>query len=68
VNAREVDGTGAGVRQEWSPEEWLASWTLVDGDRKLVTDKTGPTRLGFCLMLKLLEIDAAGRGLRGPFA
>ncbi|WP_157867766.1 hypothetical protein [Streptomyces prasinus] len=38
---------GRGVRQKWSPEELLASWTLVDGDRKSVADKTGATRLGF---------------------
>ncbi|WP_326697635.1 DUF4158 domain-containing protein [Streptomyces sp. NBC_01754] len=46
------------MRQEWSPEELLASWTLVDGDWKLVANKTGPTRLGFCLMLKFFEIEA----------
>jgi hypothetical protein len=28
------------VRLEWSPEELLASWTLVDGDWKLVASKT----------------------------
>ncbi|MET7931065.1 Tn3 family transposase [Streptomyces sp. NPDC005349] len=58
MNARAVDGKGAGVQQEWSPEELLASWTLVDGDWKLVANKTGPTRLGFCLMLKFFEIEA----------
>lgn len=46
------------MRQEWSPEELLASWTLVDGDWKLVANKSGPTRLGFCLMLKFFEIEA----------
>jgi len=40
---------GAGVRQEWSPEELLASWTLVDDDWKLVGNKTGATRLGFVI-------------------
>ncbi|MDO0930415.1 hypothetical protein QQY66_01390 [Streptomyces sp. DG2A-72] len=38
------------MRQEWSPEELLASWTLVERDWKLVANKTGATRLGFCLM------------------
>ncbi|MEU5612325.1 DUF4158 domain-containing protein [Streptomyces sparsogenes] len=46
------------MRQEWSPEELLASWTLVEGDWKLVANKTGATRLGFCLMLRFLEIEA----------
>ncbi|MFH8699019.1 DUF4158 domain-containing protein [Streptomyces chartreusis] len=46
------------MQQEWSPEELLASWTLVEGDWKLVANKTGVTRLGFCLMLKFFEIEA----------
>ncbi|MET8509853.1 DUF4158 domain-containing protein [Streptomyces sp. NPDC004787] len=46
------------MRQEWSPEELLACWTLVDGDWDLVANKSGPTRLGFCLMLKFFEIEA----------
>ncbi|WP_164836119.1 DUF4158 domain-containing protein [Actinacidiphila soli] len=46
------------MRQEWSPEELLASWTLVEGGWKLVANKTGATRLGFCLMLKFFEIEA----------
>jgi hypothetical protein len=31
----------------------------VDGDWKLVANKSGPTRLGFCLMLKFFELKAA---------
>lgn len=46
------------MRQEWSPEELLASWTLVDGDWMLVANKSGATRLGFSLMLKFFEIEA----------
>ncbi|MFE5161730.1 DUF4158 domain-containing protein [Streptomyces sp. NPDC056697] len=45
------------MRQEWSPEELLASWTLVDGDWKLVANKTGATRLGFSLLLKFFELE-----------
>ncbi|MGP3991513.1 hypothetical protein [Streptomyces sp. 3N207] len=45
------------MRQEWSPEDLLASWTLVDGDWKLVANKSGATRLGFCLMLKFFEME-----------
>ncbi|MFD5445735.1 DUF4158 domain-containing protein [Streptomyces tendae] len=36
----------------------MACWTLVDGDWELVANKSGPTRLGFCLMLKFFEIEA----------
>ncbi|MFI0770838.1 Tn3 family transposase [Streptomyces sp. NPDC021218] len=45
------------MRQEWSPEELLASWTLVDGDWKSVANKTGATRLGFSLLLKFFELE-----------
>ncbi|GAA3077568.1 hypothetical protein [Streptomyces glomeratus] len=43
------------MRQEWSPEDVVACWTLVDGDWPLVANKSGATRLGFCLMLKFFE-------------
>ncbi|MET9423503.1 DUF4158 domain-containing protein [Streptomyces sp. NPDC006540] len=46
------------MRQEWSPEDVVACWTLMDGDWDLVADKSGPTRLGFGLMLKFFEIEA----------
>ncbi|MEU5090381.1 DUF4158 domain-containing protein [Streptomyces sp. NPDC021356] len=52
-----IDEEGAGVRQEWSPEEVVECWTLVDGDWALVANKTGATRLGFCLMLKFFELE-----------
>jgi len=48
----------SGVRREWSFEQLIESWTLVDADRELISNKYGPTRLGFCLMLKFFEIDA----------
>ncbi len=46
------------VRREWDPEDLIACWTLVDGDRGLVGNKRGPTRLGFALMLKFFELEA----------
>lgn len=45
------------MRQEWSPEELLASWTLVDGDWELVANKSGATWLGFSLLLKFFELE-----------
>ncbi|MEE1752928.1 DUF4158 domain-containing protein [Streptomyces sp. SP18CS02] len=45
------------MRQEWSPEELLANWTLVDGDWGLVANKSGTTRLGFSLLLKFFELE-----------
>jgi hypothetical protein len=45
------------VRREWEPEDLIACWTLVDGDAGLVGNKSGPTRLGFVLMLKFFELE-----------
>lgn len=38
------------MRQEWSPDELVSAWTLVDEDRPLVGNKAGATRLGFSLL------------------
>jgi TnpA family transposase len=46
------------MRQDWEPEELLASWTLVDADWELVANKSGATRLGFGLLLKFFELEA----------
>ncbi|MEO3892755.1 DUF4158 domain-containing protein [Nonomuraea sp. B5E05] len=35
----------------------IGSWTLVEGDWKLIKNKSGATRLGFALMLKFYEIE-----------
>lgn len=48
---------GATVRQEWSAEELVEGWTLLDSDWGLVANKSGATRLGFCLMLKFFEME-----------
>ncbi|HEY0617150.1 MAG TPA: DUF4158 domain-containing protein [Kribbella sp.] len=46
------------VRAEWSTEDLVGSWTLVDDDWRLVGNKAGPTRLGFALLLKFFELEA----------
>jgi hypothetical protein len=40
---------GVAVRREWSFEDLIESWSLTDGDRRLVGNKYGFTRLGFAL-------------------
>lgn len=52
------------MRREWEPEELIACWTLLEGDAALVGNKTGPTRLGFALLLKFFELE--GRFPRSP--
>ncbi|WP_433207959.1 hypothetical protein ACQP1G_22965 [Nocardia sp. CA-107356] len=38
------------MRQEWSTENLIGSWTLVGEDWRLVGNKSGATRLGFSLL------------------
>jgi hypothetical protein len=45
------------VRTEWEPDELIGAWTLVEGNWKLIANKTGVTRLGFAVMLKFYEIE-----------
>ncbi|WP_327099500.1 DUF4158 domain-containing protein [Nocardia vinacea] len=52
------------MRQEWSAEDLIGSWTLIGGDWQLVKNKAGATRLGFGLLLKFFELEA--RFPRGP--
>ncbi|WP_222432374.1 Tn3 family transposase, partial [Leekyejoonella antrihumi] len=47
------------MRMEWSPEELVGSWTLVEEDWRLVGNKSGATRLGFAALLKFFELAAA---------
>lgn len=46
------------MRQSWEPDELVDLWTLVGEDWRLVGNKSGATRLGFGLLLKLFEIEA----------
>ena len=48
---------GGWVRREWQPEELIGAWTLVEGDRRLLGNKRGATRLGFALLLKFFELE-----------
>ncbi len=52
------------MRQEWSTEDLIGSWTLVGSDWQLVKNKSGATRLGFSVLLKFFEIE--GRFPQGP--
>lgn len=45
------------MQRGWEPEELIAGWTLVEEDERLVGNKTGPSRLGFALLLKFFELE-----------
>lgn len=47
-----------GMPREWSAEELIACWTLVEEDWGLLANKTGATRLGFGVILKYFELEA----------
>ena len=46
------------MRQRWEVDELIDSWTLDPDDVRLVANKTGPTRLGFGVLLKFFELEA----------
>ena len=46
------------MRREWSAEELIACWTLVEDDWRLLGNKTGTTRLGFSVLLKYFDLEA----------
>ena len=45
------------MRTDWEPDELIGAWTPVNGDWKLIANKTGMTRPGFALLPKLYEIE-----------
>lgn len=45
------------MHREWSPEDVVACWTPVESGWELVANKSGPTRLGFVLMLQFFELE-----------
>lgn len=52
------------MRRGWEPQELIDCWTLLEGDQRLVGNKTGASRLGFALLLKFFELE--GRFPEGP--
>ena len=45
------------MRTDWEPAKLLGAWPLVEGDWKLIANKTGVTRLGFALLPKFYETE-----------
>lgn len=43
------------MKRQWTPEELAEHWTLSSSDEELVANKSGPTRLGFALLLKYFQ-------------
>jgi hypothetical protein len=43
------------MKRQWSEEDLVEHWTLDSGDRALLGNKTGATRLGFAVLLKFFR-------------
>ena len=43
------------MKREWTDSRF-AEWTLLPSEAALLANKTGPTRLGFAVLLKFLSI------------
>jgi hypothetical protein len=52
------------MKREWHPDELVEHWTILPGDRHLIGNKSGPTRLGFAVLLKFFQHE--GRFPRQP--
>ncbi len=46
------------MKRVWETEELVEHWTLVPPELELLGNKTGPTRLGFALLLKFFQSEA----------
>ena len=45
------------MKQDWHPDELAHHWTLSDGERELLANKSGATRLGFAVLLKTFQFE-----------
>ena len=43
------------MQQRWTIDELIDTWTLLPTETDLLRNKTGPTRLGFAVMLKAFQ-------------
>jgi TnpA family transposase len=52
------------MKREWYPDELMEHWTMLPQEHKLLGNKSGPTRLGFAVLLKYFQY--AGRFPQHP--
>lgn len=46
------------MKRNWEAEELAEHWTLLPGERDLLANKSGATRLGFAVLLKFFQCEA----------
>jgi hypothetical protein len=55
------------MRREWSAEELIGGWTLIEEDWRLLGNKSGTTRLGFGVLAAVAnETDPAPSAATPP--
>ena len=47
------------MKRRWTVEELEERWSLDPEERRLVANKSGPTRLGFSVTLKYFQLERA---------
>ena len=45
------------MKREWHPDELMEHWTMLPQEHKLLGNKSGPTRLGFAVLLKYFQYE-----------
>ena len=45
------------MKRVWTADELVKYWTLTPDELELLANKTGPTRLGFALLLKFFQYE-----------
>ena len=45
------------MKRDWHADELAEHWTLLPGERPLLANKTGATRLGFAVLLKFFQYE-----------
>ncbi len=43
------------MKPDWNADELAEHWTLLPGEKPLLANKSGPTRLGFAVLLKFFQ-------------
>ena len=45
------------MKRAWHPDELIEHWTILPQEHKLLGNKSGPTRLGFAVLLKYFQYE-----------
>jgi len=46
------------MKRDWQADQLAEQWTLLAGEREVLANKSGATRLGFAVLLKFFQCEA----------